>query len=47
MPLNRKSGKIAREHFEDIRRLQADGLSLNAIARRFNDEGVLTARGGA
>jgi DNA invertase Pin-like site-specific DNA recombinase len=42
-----KAERFAQERYEDIRRLQVDGLSLNAIARRFNDEGVLTARGKA
>jgi DNA invertase Pin-like site-specific DNA recombinase len=30
---------------EDLRALKAEGLSLNAIARRLNDEGITTARG--
>src|SRR4030095_107068 len=30
---------------EDLRALQAEGLSLNAAARRLNDRGITTARG--
>jgi DNA invertase Pin-like site-specific DNA recombinase len=30
---------------DDLRALQAEGLSLNAIARRLNEQGITTARG--
>jgi DNA invertase Pin-like site-specific DNA recombinase len=32
---------------EDLRGLQAEGLSLNAMARRLNEQGIATARGGS
>ncbi len=40
-----KANEFASGLYRDIQRYQKEGLSLNAIARSFNDDEVLTARG--
>ena len=40
-----KARKFALMMYGTIRKLQGDGLSLNAIAKRLNEEGTLTASG--
>jgi DNA invertase Pin-like site-specific DNA recombinase len=40
-----RSNQFAQARYEDVRKLLDEGLSLNAIARRFNEEGILSARG--
>lgn len=42
-----KADNFAKERYRDILRYQEQGMSLNAIARRFNEDEVLTARGKA
>lgn len=40
-----RSREFAAKRIDAIKRLREEGLSLNAIARRFNAEGTLTSRG--
>lgn len=41
-----RADRRALDRLPEIERLEAEGLSLNAIARRLNAEGVVTSRGG-
>ena len=41
----RRADFFAQEHYPDIQRYRAEGMSLNKIAEILNEEGVLTARG--
>ena len=40
-----KADLFAREQYPDIQKFREQGLSLNAIAAKLNEDGVLTARG--
>jgi len=42
----RRADEAARERLPEIVRLKAEGLSLQAIARRLSQEGIRTSRGG-